>query len=303
MFAEQFLNRKSRIGNKLVLSSFQTRRNLTKIREWFNKEDIQKRKDMVKELSVGLPFEIEQHNGFKALKGELYFPEVAGIVEQSLKIVHENNIDDIRRNKKEQLAVGLLKKETLTLDSPFVQFALRKDVIGAISKYLGIVPILHSVDVWYSKSTVSKEFKSSQLHHLDWDAETQIKIFIYAMEVPEDSGPLAVMEAASSEELRTKMHYRYEVRVTDAMAEKYIPVEKTHVMTGTKGDVIFADTSRCFHYGSRVKDDSHYRILSMIQYLPPQAFRMPLDYHKNSPYAFLSNKSLPEYQQMVLGAR
>ena len=134
MFLEQFLNRKSRIGNKIVLSSFQTRRKVTKIREWFNKEDIQKRKDMVRELSADLPFEIEKHHGFKVLKGELHFSEVASIVEQSLKIVNENNIEDIRRNKKEQLAVGLLKKESLSLESPFVQFALRKDIIGAISK-------------------------------------------------------------------------------------------------------------------------------------------------------------------------
>lgn len=303
MIIEQFLNRKSRIGTKLVLNTYNLRQQLTKIREWFNKEEIQYRKEAVKKISDKLTFEIKHENGFLVLDGIECFPEIQEIIDESLKIVAENDPETIRKNKKSQLLIGLLPKENLSLDSPFMRFALRKEVIGAISQYLGIVPILNSVDVWYSKSKKTETMTDSQLYHLDWAAQTQIKIFIYAMDVPGESGPLVVMEAGASKKLQEQLHYKYESRVQDDIAEKHVGNDVQHVMTGKKGTAIIADTSRCFHYGSRVKDENHYRVLALFQYLPPQAFLLPLKYNKNSNYSFLSNDTLPEYQQLVLGAK
>lgn len=303
MIGEQFLNRNSWLGNKLVLNTFGIREKLTRIRERFNRDEIRYRQELVPSLSQNLPFEIHKKEGYLVLDGFQHFPEVQEIIDQSLRIVSENDVEAIRKNKKEQLLIGLLKKETLTLDSPFMRFVLRPEVVGAASKYLGIVPVVNMIDVWYSRSKMTNELRGSQLHHLDWAAQTQVKIFIYATDVPEESGPLVVMEAGASRKLQHQLGYKYESRVSDAVADKIVGQSPQHIMTGKKGSVIMADTSRCFHYGSRVKDESHYRVVALFQFLPPQAFILPLDYKKSCLYSFLSNEGLPEYQQLVLGAK
>ena len=48
------------------------------------------------------------------------------------------------------LFMGLFDCDRLTLDSPFIKFALRPDIVGAISAYLGVVPVLARIDLWYS---------------------------------------------------------------------------------------------------------------------------------------------------------
>jgi hypothetical protein len=303
MIIEQFLNRNSWLGNKLVLNTFGVREKLTRIREGFNKDEIRYRQELVPSLTRDLPFEIQRKDGYLVLDGFQHFPEVQEIIDQSLKVVSENDVEAIRKNKKEQLLIGLLKKETLTLDSPYMRFVLRPEVIGAVSKYLGIVPVVNMVDVWYSRSKKTDTLRGSQLHHLDWAAQSQVKIFIYATDVPEESGPLVVMEAGASRKLQKQLKYKFEARVTDDVADKHVGQSPQHTMIGKKGAVIMADTSRCFHYGSRVKDENHYRVVALFQFLPPQAFILPIDYKKSCIYSFLSNPDLPEYQQLVLGAK
>ena len=71
---------------------------------------------------------------------------------------------------------------TLTLDSAVMRFALREDVLNAVSRYLGVVPFLSTISVLFS-DVVEGAPTSSQLHHCDGDDVTQVKVFIYCSDV------------------------------------------------------------------------------------------------------------------------
>jgi hypothetical protein len=97
--------------------------------------------------------------------------------------------------------VPLLEPTTIDLTSPFLRLALRNDVIAAVTAYLGIVPVLAHLQVYYSEAGV-EEARSSQLFHCDADATAQVKIFVLCSEVTLANGPLTLLEAETSRGIR-----------------------------------------------------------------------------------------------------
>ncbi|MCH8054265.1 MAG: hypothetical protein IH895_09405, partial [Planctomycetes bacterium] len=79
------------------------------------------------------------------------------------------------------LFMGLFDCDRLTLDSPFMKFALRPDVVGAVSRYLGVVPVLVRIDLCYSAH--ESELNRTHFYHCDWTAVTHIKIFVNCTDV------------------------------------------------------------------------------------------------------------------------
>jgi hypothetical protein len=204
---------------------------------------------------------------------------------------------------KEHLTTHLLPPESLSLHSSVVRLALDDEVVAAVSAYLGVVPVLNTVDVWHSRP-VGGEPRSSQLFHLDNADVSQVKVFVHCTDVPESSGPLSVLDAARSRRLAKKSGYRIgdgrisDERVADILGDAAEPVR----LTGPVGTVHFVDTSRCFHFGSRVQAGSPARTVAVLQYLTPYAFAFTSDYREEAPHRHLATAELPELQRLVLGA-
>lgn len=287
------------IGRRYVKATSDKREQLLKFRERFNKKQRELRTRAAAELANEATFTIERDMGFKIIPKPTY-PEVQAIVAKGTKIIENTDVDTSRGNFKDQLLTRLLPKEEVSLDSPFFQLVLRKDVIAAISNYLGMVPILNKVDIWYSKP--SAELSNSQLHHCDFESHIQLKLFVAISDVEQASGPLTVVDAKNSEIIRQSIKYRFGQKIEDAVIEKYVPAEAQHRGIGKKGTMIFADTSQCFHYGSRVETDDKHRVVAMYQFLRPQSFGLSLDYRKNSPFHHLATPDMPQYQRLFLGA-
>ena len=95
-----------------------------------------------------------------------------------------------------------------------MRFALREDVLNAVSRYLGVVPFLSTISVLFS-DVVKGAPTSSQLHHCDGDDVTQVKIFIYCSDVDPGSGPLTLLPADDSQRVRRGVGYQYRQRLTD----------------------------------------------------------------------------------------
>ncbi|MCB0620602.1 MAG: hypothetical protein KDC43_17530 [Saprospiraceae bacterium] len=286
------------IGRRYVKSTAQKRNQLLKFRQMFNRDSLQARMRLAQEIGAEAAVKIEDDLGFHLVQGQP-FPEVPSMVEQALEIVRQNDVEALRENKKDQLLTRILKKDQLSLESPFVQFALRKDVVAAVSNYLGMVPVLAKVDIWYSKE--SEELGNSQLHHCDFESERQVKLFIYCTEVTQESGPLVVIDAKRSDLVRDKIGYRYGQKIPDSIIDPIVPPEQQFTAICPKGTMVFADTSRCFHYGSRVQDPDHHRVAILYQFLRPQSFAMPLNFINNSPFSFLAREDMPQYQRQLLG--
>jgi hypothetical protein len=203
---------------------------------------------------------------------------------------------------KDHLTTNLLPGDSLALDSSFLRLALDDPIVSAVSDYLGLVPVLNTVDVWHSRP-VEREAHSSQLFHLDNADLTQVKVFVHCTDVTEASGPLTVLDAASSARLARKLDYRIgngrvaDQRVVEVLGDRADPVG----LTGPPGTVHLVDTSRCFHFGSRVESESPPRTVVVFQYLTPYAFAFLRDHREEAPFRHLASEELPERQRLVLG--
>jgi hypothetical protein len=203
------------------------------------------------------------------------------------------------KNRKRFL-VNVQDAARLTLESPVMRFALRDDVLAAVCRYLGLVPFLSTISVFHS-DTVPGDPTSSQLHHCDGDDVKQVKIFLYCSDVDPGSGPLTVLDAASSARVRKAVGYRFRQRLTDQQVADVLGPGADRPILGPTGTTAFLDTSRCFHYGSRVAPDAPARLVTMIQYQTPYSFMLPRSQRASLPFRRLVTPSLPALQRLVLG--
>jgi hypothetical protein len=226
--------------------------------------------------------------------------EAREIVEVAQRRLEKTDPGEIRKRGK-SFMVPILDQASLTHESPLVRLALREDVLRAVSAYLGVTPILASIDVYYSRS-VDRELISSQLLHCDGDDTRQIKIFVLCTPVDEASGPLTIMDADRSETLRRKLGYEYRSRVSDEQARAAMGALEVTALAGEPGTPCFVDTSRCFHYGSRIESSDDARLVAIIQYLTPYSFMLPRDYRRAARYRHLATNGSSRLERLVLGA-
>lgn len=101
----------------------------------------------------------------------------------------------------------------------------RPDIVSLAQEYLGCLPIISSVNMWWSKYNGEK-FHTQQLHR-DYDDFKFLTFFIYLSDVDEKNGP--------------HVYYEGTHNGSEPLGEKI-------TITGKAGTAIFADTY-ALHYG------------------------------------------------------
>jgi hypothetical protein len=258
------------------------------------------RRRLARESTTSARLKISRERGFEVVSGGA-LAGMEELLEAVRELIADNPPEERQWAGKEQLITNNLDMQRLTLDSPFMRFALQRDVLDAVSAYLGVVPLLAYVDVWYSRH--SGKVGNSQLFHCDWGDLSQVKVFVHATTVETTSGPLVVVGAATSKRVRDEVRYNYVTvgTVSDDEMGSRIAEEEVFTLVGPPGTVAFVDTSRCFHYGSRVHDGAPPRVLAVFQFFTPFAFKLPLDHRKSSPFQHLCSQDMSPLERMVLG--
>ena len=273
-----------------------------KLRQSLSLPTIVRRRAAARSLAQHPAFTIDRDRGFVVFPPET-FPEAAEIASIARDL--GRNVDLTRpglsKKARSGFMVPLLEPTTIDLTSPFLRLALRNDVIAAVTAYLGIVPVLAHLQVYYSEAGV-EEARSSQLFHCDADATAQVKIFVLCSEVTLANGPLTLLEAGTSRGIRQQLGYHFGGKIKDKRLSSLIKPADHHPIVGPPGTVCLVDTTQCFHYGSRVDRGGEPRLVTMVQYLKPSSFMLPRDHRAGSPFRHLSRPELPRAQQLVLGA-
>jgi hypothetical protein len=257
------------------------------------------RRRLAQELEASAPFDIPKDAGYRVFPPE-YFAESAEVVAAAHQVIRDADMRVRLKKANKAFFARMFDPATLTLASPFMRLALRPDVLAAVSVYLDAVPILQFINVFLSNH-VDHEPMKSQLYHCDSDDTTQVKIFEHCTDVKPENGPLTILGAATSARLRRELHYRHDHRITDEQAAEATRTDE-HVMLGPTGTTCFVDTSRCFHYGSRVGKEAEPRVIMMIQYLTPYAFILPGDPRRIARFRNLVSPEHSRLQRLVLGA-
>jgi hypothetical protein len=190
----------------------------------------------------------------------------------------------------------------LESNDPILKLALHPSVIAAVSRYIGMVPVIENITIWYSPNDRALE-NSSQYYHLDGQDVRTVQLFVLLDRVTDENGPLLVIRADESDALAERVQYR-KTPSTKRLEDTVVEAAASEVVrfTGNAGDVLIADTDRCFHLGSR-EGRAPRRVL-VIQYYSPFAFVLPHRWDRALPLVHLAGR--PEFSQterLVLGAR
>ena len=246
------------------------------------------------------PVEMSRDAGFVFCSGDL-FPEIPEVVASSRALLAAANIEKLKENSNKPFMMRLLKKKSFGLDSPFMRLALNPDVIATASRYLGVVPILQFVNVYYSAP--SEDLSKSQLYHCDSDDVEQVKLWVLCDEVTPETGPLTLLPPAESDLVRKKTGYRYDTLLQDDEVSGILGGRGSEQQfVGPAGTTGFIDTSRCLHFGSRFNDPSMSRLIFMAHYVTPMSFIIPPRYWEHARYRDLgAAPGLDDVSRMILG--
>lgn len=246
-------------------------------------------------------------------KGYLVLPpgsiaEAAPVIEAGNALVdsigHDRLLSEFNP-RNDTMSRGFLPPEAHELGSPYMNFALSDDVVGPASAYLGVVPILLNIDIWYAYAPPSKKGPiNASLWHLDGDDTTQVKVWIHLQDVVSEAGPLTALDASLSEDFAEHTEYdsSVEYRIPDVKIDSFIGEDALTVFEGPQGQIEFVDTSRCFHMGSRVEEGCPVRRVFFAKFVTPYSFKFENDHQDKAPFRNLATAASSELESLVLGA-
>lgn len=155
--------------------------------------------------------------------------------------------DDPSRHQHE-MPINILRTDDLFEHRALLDLALHDEVLGAVTAYMGQVPRLFNLWVWWSPPNQTQA--GSQLFHYDRRDNRQAKLFLNLNDVTAETGPLHFLTAKDSRQVDAKVGYTKK-RYTDEQVFGAVPREKLMAATGPAGSAYLVDTARCLHYGSR----------------------------------------------------
>lgn len=275
-----------------------TREMYFNIRNYISPNILESRRKLLQKLPVPR-FKIDPDIGFYKTDSFSDFQELKDSILNGNKLISEHLTTKSEKTFKKNYLQSI--NYDLSLDNPFLKLALNKELVSIASHYLGFVPILSNINLWYSPNDGSIQ-KGSQLYHLDWADVKQCKLFIPLQEIDEETGPTTFLSAIESNKVVDAINYRLsekENRVEDDVVYSIANKSEVQSAVGKPGEIFFCDSCRCFHYGSRKALKP--RFLLMIQYLSPFSFTHSLSYKGKSKFSRLATPNCSELDKMILG--
>ena len=222
---------------------------------------------------------LDRQNGFAMLSPD-DLPGVDAIIDLSRRLFEDKQRqleeaagpNSAMHAKKWAFMRSVLSNQDLAQHPELVDFALSDGLLSPVTHYLGFVPHLNRIDLLYSVAHGGDEAISSQMYHLDPEGLRQAKLFLNLRDVGPDEGPFTFIPALETQRIvkavkqqRPPESEMVMARFLDSELEAVGGLEKAISVMGPVGSAGLVDTSRCLHFGSRVKPGT-YRLCLYIQY-------------------------------------
>ena len=203
-------------------------------------------------------------------------PHLDRMIEDAQTIIAERG-GVVRAGGVRQHFQQILTDEHVARFPSILDFATSSDVLQSVIGYLGFLPTLSAAKPLGIRLAESRQdfipdwdgvYRASQLFHSDYHDCPMVYVIVCLRDVTPRCGPFSFLPLAASERAAAALRYHSKgraYRVSDdemwAVADKRDLVE----FCAPKGTVLFLDSSRCFHYGSRDALDPRY--LMMVAYV------------------------------------
>lgn len=223
-------------------------------------------------------------------------------IESAVRLVGQRDLEVDYSLEGNSFLRSILLPRDLVNNRDILLYGLSDELVVPAANYLGLLPVLPFIFIWRSLPSKTEQ-KGSQLWHLDHSDTRQIKVFVFLDDVTANNGPLCLIPASRSQQVRRKLRYNWHNRrrIPDAEMYKLLdPNTDVVSITGRKGTAVCVDTSRCFHYGSRLREGMRhillYRYMTYTSFITNPFQRPPI--YPLAPFAELPN--LTERQKSVL---
>jgi len=158
----------------------------------------------------------------------------------------------------------------LDLGDPWFRVCASRRMLDVANTYLGLLSKLEYVDLWYSVPQPAEADRvSSQRWHRDFNDRKLVKVFLYLVDVDEETGPFQYA-AGSAPGGRYGDAWPWrplgENYPPEDELERRIPGEAVRTFTGPKGTLLFCNTAG-FHRGGFAT--SRPRVLATATYSSP----------------------------------
>jgi hypothetical protein len=217
--------------------------------------------------------DVEMRDGW-ALDRSGRWPHLPGLLEAAADVIAERGLT---RHKPEgsmrSFFQSILKDEDVRRHPAILDFVLSSDVLSVVCRYLRTIPVLSATTpqgVRLAESSIGYDdrpergYRSSQLYHLDHHGSPMVYVIVLLREVTARCGPFTFLPASTSDRVVRALNYQARgvpYRVKDAEMYRVIDAEAKHELKYPAGTVLFIDSSRCFHYGSRDAVDPRYQMM------------------------------------------
>jgi hypothetical protein len=189
-------------------------------------------------------------------------PHLNELLEEMGEIVRERGSSD-HSHIQQPFLRGLLRPADMEKYPSMLNFITSSEVLATTMDYLKTVPVLSKtrppgIRFMESNRTLDPDadgpYRESQLYHLDLHDSPLVYVLVAIEDITPECGPWTFLPASVSECAMKALGYQEKggsYRVTDEEMYKVIDSGKAVEFCGPKGTVLFIDSSRCFHYGSR----------------------------------------------------
>ena len=189
----------------------------------------------------------------------------------------------------------LLCKEDLEAHPELLRLGLSPPIVSAVTQYLGTVPILATMSLWWS--SVNDTTVAAQLFHLDSHDFRLAKVFINVTDVDQGCGPVTFVTADVSSRIRRGVPEPLG-RVADELVYRFAKPDDVIVNTSLAEQGVVVDTCRCYHYGSRSRSGD--RLQLVLNYI---GWHQILEIHDPLEISRHARHGTTKIQRMVLGQR
>jgi hypothetical protein len=239
-----------------------------------NMLDLSRRRRLAQELVVNSKWAgfVPKNKGF-ALFGSDMLPHTQEVLAAVRNIIADRRVTGWKARVNNPF-YQLERPEDFRDYPALMDFALSDPMLEIVCGYYGIVPQLKEVGIWLTPPQ-TQQF-SSQLYHLDKPESRLLKLFMNVDPNVEEVGPLTLLPADVSNAVRSNtsyeaIYFRGDGRLTDEQVFSHCSPEDQVSLVGDAGTGGFADTSNCFHYGSRCRSGE--RKMFTISFMLPHKAR------------------------------
>jgi len=219
---------------------------------------------------------IQMKDGW-ALDTSLSLPHLDRVLEDSEKIIAERS--GVRRSepgKYRSYFQDVWTPADLEKYPSFLDFTTSSDVLATVADYLGCIPTLSTTlpsGIRFVESNAAFDDQpdkahDSQLYHIDYYSLPNVYVLVLLRDTTPEHGPWTFLPKSVSAKAAKNLNYwtkQHGYRLSDEQVYKEVDRKEVIEFTGKRGDVLFIESSGCFHYGSRNSAKPRFQL--MIGYL------------------------------------